>query len=109
MNTIDYENEVMRQLNDQEFYKRILSDPTRHASNLIRIVVQDAFIMDLISETLAGFLINKQPRVPIFYVLPKIHKGGFPPGATQLCVGILLLARTSFKTCSFFFKTSSGK
>lgn len=79
MNTIDYENEVFRQLNDPEFYKTIQKDPTGHISNLIKTVVQEVTIMGLISELLAKFLIYKQPRVPIFYILPRIHKAEFLP------------------------------
>lgn len=34
--------------------------------------------MDFINKDLSEFLIKPHPRVPIFYILPKIHKPGFP-------------------------------
>lgn len=35
--------------------------------------------MDYITKDLSDFLINEHPWVSVFYILPKVHKPGFPP------------------------------
>lgn len=36
LNTMDYEKEVFRQLEDSEYYESIFSNPPGHISNLIK-------------------------------------------------------------------------
>lgn len=75
----DYESEVTQQLNDVGSYKRIPKDPTSSIMNLIKVIVQVALSLDYINKVLCDILIQEHPRVPIFYLLPKVHKPGFPP------------------------------
>lgn len=42
-------------------------------------MVHEALSLDYISKELADFLIVSHSRVPLFYLLPKIHKPGLPP------------------------------
>lgn len=74
-----YRDEALRQLNDVSSYKKISFDPTRSILNLVRIMIHEALSLDYITKDLADFLLIEHPRVPLFYLLPKIHKPGFPP------------------------------
>lgn len=79
LNRTDYEAEVCRQLEDTTSYVKLQNDPTKAFTNSIRVLIQEGLALDYIDKTLSEFLINTHPRVPIFYVLPKVHKPGFPP------------------------------
>lgn len=78
LNRKDYESEVYRQLREETFYRKLQNYPTSHFSNLLRVVLQEALDLDYIDHDLMKFLYNEHPRTPVFYVLPKIHKPGFP-------------------------------
>lgn len=80
LDSVVYKQEIVRQLSDNNFYKKIDHDPTQTIQKLIRIVLSEALALDYINKDLFDFLYVEFPRVPIFYVLPKIHKPGFPPG-----------------------------
>lgn len=71
-------NEAYRKLGDTTSYMQMEQDPTRSIARLIKISVQEALALDYISKDLADFLVIDFPRIPTFYLLPKIHKPGFP-------------------------------
>lgn len=79
LDTDMYHNEVMRQLNDSSSYVKLTSDPTRSIMNLEKVTVHEALSLDFITKDISDYLINEHPRVPRFYLLPKIHKPDFPP------------------------------
>lgn len=81
LDSTTYREEALRQLNDTSSYVKISSDPTRFILNIVRIMVHKAFSLDYFTKDLADFLIVEHPTVPLFYLLPKIHKPSFPPGA----------------------------
>lgn len=74
---------------------------TAHIANLIKIMVEDALIMGLISQPLARFLISSPDCLFFIYFLRPI-RAVFHPRA-------ILPARTTFKICRFTFTTSSRK
>lgn len=75
----DYEFEVLRQLNDATAYVKLSGDPTKSFLNSLKVTIREGLALDYISKELSDFLINEYPRVRVFYVLPKVHKPGFPP------------------------------
>lgn len=74
-----YDQEVLRQLNDCNFYLKLEQEPTSQYQKQVRVVLSEGLALDQISKDLYDFLYVEYPRVPLFYVLPKIHKPGFPP------------------------------
>uniref|UniRef100_A0A803TIM4 Reverse transcriptase domain-containing protein n=1 Tax=Anolis carolinensis TaxID=28377 RepID=A0A803TIM4_ANOCA len=81
LNKRDYIKEVNLQLSNSKFYQPIATDPTKHIQSLIRVVCQEGLSMGFISSSTFKYLQNDFPRIPIFYILPKIHKGIIPlPG-----------------------------
>ena len=78
MNTKDYIKEGLRQLSDTNFYQELPRNPTQRTSAEIQRFL--AFIKDrnLLPKEHITFLTPKNPRTPLFYMLPKIHKPNNP-------------------------------
>ena len=69
-----YLDEANRQLSDLQFYKPLTSNPTTHIASIIQVVLNEGLSLSYISEKTYRFLLNKNPRIPIFHLLPKVHK-----------------------------------
>lgn len=92
LNKSDYDFELNRQRSMTDFYLKIDSDPSTHIQNIIDVVLKEAISLSYISESMAIFLYNDFLKVPILYILPKIHRPGFPPVGHPIiagCVGLL--------------------
>ncbi|XP_062833196.1 uncharacterized protein LOC134297981 [Anolis carolinensis] len=87
LNRIDYVKEVERHLSNTLFYKCIPQDPINKIKSLIRIVCTEGLSLGYISLQTYEFLQNQFPRTPVFYVLPKIHKGTIPPPGRPIVSG----------------------
>lgn len=74
----DNEAEAYRKLQDEKAYTKIQRDPMASIKYLIRIMVLEAMALKYINQELANFFINEYPRIPLFYLLPKMHKPRFP-------------------------------
>ena len=81
MDADKYRTEVLRQLNDEKFYKRLDHDPTKNNTDTIRKTVIALRTKGVINEKTAQDLIETKVKTPHFYTLPKIHKDpSNPPG-----------------------------
>ena len=78
MNRDYYIKEGLRQVSDHNHYKLLEEDPTQNYNNQIYQVLQQAVNLEIIDEKMKKKLYNKTPRIPNFYMLPKIHKTGNP-------------------------------
>ena len=78
MNREDYIKEGLRQLSDENHYEELNDDPTLNYNNQIHQTLQQAVNLEIIDEKMKKTLYNKTPRIPNFYMLPKIHKIGTP-------------------------------
>ena len=74
----DYINEAERQLMDESFYKTLPSDPTKLHNELINNVLENFNRQQLIDHKITNGLKVHDPRTPLFYLLPKLHKEGNP-------------------------------
>ena len=78
LNIGDYIAEAMRQLNNEEYYKRVEEDLTSQHEQLINQCISDLINnCDLDMDT-GQLLRPANSRTPIFYMLPKIHKPNKP-------------------------------
>ena len=74
----EYLNEAYRQLDNRSHYKPIHKDPTLQTAKEINLYI-DKLEKDKILDTdTAAYLKIRNPRTPLFYMLPKIHKEGNP-------------------------------
>ena len=78
MNKLDYIQEGLRQLNDTKFYKKIPKDTTNKLATDIQNFLQFLKTRKVLPVEHISFLTPKNPRTPIFYLLPKIHKRNNP-------------------------------
>lgn len=76
-----YIAEAHRQLTAPHTYLPLSKDPTNDLKRIIDTVLQEAVEEGTISSSTAQTLITRNPRVPVLYLLPKIHKDTKnPPG-----------------------------
>ena len=78
LNTGDYITEAMRQLNNEEYYKRLEEDLTSQHEQLINQCINDLIINGDLDMDTGQLLRSTNSRTPIFYMLPKIHKPNNP-------------------------------
>lgn len=76
LDTDIYKHEVRRQLDDEMLYRKIEQDPVQKQ---VRTVLSKGLALDFISKDLFEFMYIEYPRVPVFYIMPKIHKPELPP------------------------------
>ena len=74
----DYIKEGERQLTDQSFYKVLPSDPTKMHNELVQNVIESLQKKHLLEKKTAEYLKIHNPRTPLLYLLPKIHKENNP-------------------------------
>ncbi|CAJ0955405.1 unnamed protein product [Ranitomeya imitator] len=82
-----YRAEILSQLSNRDIYLPLTTDPTPRIRNKIAGVnsatefTTEALLTQVIDKKTKEFLINEFPIIPVFYVLPKIHKNlEKPPG-----------------------------
>ena len=78
MNRQDYLDECYRELNDQQFYKRVSIDPTEDVNKRVCFYLKRLPANSVINEETHRYLTPKVPKAGHFYILPKIHKPGNP-------------------------------
>ena len=78
MDKEDYIQEGLRQLSDHKFYETLENDPTQNYNNQIYQILHQVTNLDIIDDKMKKTLYNKTPRIPNFYMLPKIHKPNIP-------------------------------
>ena len=79
MNKYDFINKVYDLLNNEKHYAKITTDPTRDLITNINSFIETAVSHYHISKTTAKFITpTTDYRLPLFYILPKIHKKGIP-------------------------------
>ena len=69
----DYLKEAHKQLSDEEVYEEVTNDPSTLESTIFTALNKTRARGDLSADNLEYFL-NKDPKFPRFYLLPKIHK-----------------------------------
>ncbi|XP_040294482.1 zinc finger protein 436-like [Bufo bufo] len=79
MNTTDYVDEIYRQLNDENVYRRLPGDPKFEFLKKIRRVLDSAREEGVIDDKLHSFLYVERPRTPdeFFIQLHDYHDGEF--------------------------------
>ena len=76
-----YKAEILSQLSNEKFYKKLKSDPTVAFQKIVLLYLEEAKLKGWISKSEFDFLYNQHPIRPVFYTLPKLHKSlENPPG-----------------------------
>ena len=81
-----YLQEAYRQLNDSTYYTLVHHDPIGRLALEISSFISFLYHKQYVDYTTFGFLDPKATtRLPIFYLLPKIHKPGTPGSSGGSC------------------------
>lgn len=81
MDTTSYIGEAQNQLTDETVYQKLTSDPTMQFKEQLDKVIEEAYDVGLIDSDIKNVLIKDNPRTPILYLVPKVHKSlQSPPG-----------------------------
>lgn len=81
-----YVKMVLTILSDNEFYG--ILDPTDAFKGELEEILIMAFDQKLISKEECHYMPPKDPQIPTFYALPKIHKGLSPLKGCPVVAGI---------------------
>ena len=73
-----YINEANRQLSDKRNYKKLQKDPTLQHNNLVNDIIDRFKKENVLFKKLADGLKSVIPKIPKFYISPKIHKENNP-------------------------------
>lgn len=99
-----YQHEILSQLQNSRFYKKLPSDPTSHYQSEVFSFLENAKTQGWISQSDFNFLYCQHPIRPVFYTLPKIHKRLIdPPGRPIVAQTNSLLSPLS-QYVDFFIK-----
>ena len=78
MDVKDYVSEVNRQLDDEQFYKKLTNDPTQVYVECINTTIERFKEEGVITDKIAEGLKTDEPKTSKFYLNPKIHKKNNP-------------------------------
>ncbi|XP_060073403.1 uncharacterized protein LOC132553191 [Ylistrum balloti] len=78
MDKTDYINEAHRQLYNPANYRRLKKDQNPEIVKKVNQFLKFVRERNLLDPEITQYLTPKNPRTPIFYLLPKIHKPGNP-------------------------------
>ena len=74
----DYIKEAVRQLSNENHYRKLEKDPTSSYTAEIEKVVGKMYLNRVIEKNVKDFLIPNSPRISRLYLLPKLHEPGIP-------------------------------
>ena len=79
MNKTDYVKECLKQLHNEKYYAPQRFDLTTRHKSIVYDTILDMVQNEEIHQKTFEYLNDGGLRTPIFYTLPKIHKGTTPP------------------------------
>ena len=87
MNLHDYIREALRQLQDTNYYQKLPRSTTLVNHEIVSNIVKSMYEAGEIGKKCYRYLTEFEPRTSRFYLLPKIHKGKFPPPGRPIISG----------------------
>ena len=94
----------MRQLRNCEYYVPLQSNPIPQLQTELTELLTHAKNEDWITQHEYDFLLCKQPRIPAFYLLPKVHKNPLNPPGRPIISGNESLTEPLSKFIDFHIK-----
>ncbi|KAJ1160350.1 hypothetical protein NDU88_000852 [Pleurodeles waltl] len=99
-----YRDECNRLLGNTRHYKRLSRDPTIDVQEEITFLVSKGKENNWITDYESSYLIQTNPKIPYFYILPKVHKGKIPPPGRPIVSGIGSALEPLSKFVDFFLQ-----
>lgn len=88
LNKTDYIIESHKILSDTIYYRPLEKDPTPIFHKSYTDLINKAFDNTILNKKERDFLSIRNPTMPIFYYLPKIHKNETSPPGRPIIAGI---------------------
>ena len=94
----DYVSEGLKQLGDRDSYREINKETIKETNEIYWDMLKEWLDRDLLEVEEFQFLKNLYPKIPIMYLIPKIHKNPLsPPGRPIIsAMGSLLESTSSY-------------
>lgn len=100
----DYIKEALRQLQNCEYYQPLKFDPAEKIKTELMEILTFAKTEEWITQNEFEFLWSKEPRIPTFYMLPKIHKNLENPPGRPIISGNESITEPASKFVDYFIK-----
>lgn len=104
MDTSYYITEAQRQLGNDVYYEQLSMNPIELMKSELRAILSKAKDSNWISDKEFSFLMNENPQMPCFYMLPKIHKNLEHPEGRPIISGNGSLTEPSSQFVDYFIK-----
>uniref|UniRef100_A0A8C5PYS7 Reverse transcriptase n=1 Tax=Leptobrachium leishanense TaxID=445787 RepID=A0A8C5PYS7_9ANUR len=88
MDKVAYDQEALRQLNDDTTYRLLPSNPTQNIKTELSNLLNKGSDAGIIDKQELKYLNPSFPKIPVFYLLPKIHKDPIHPPGRPIISGI---------------------
>lgn len=89
-------------LSNRSWYRQIAASSTNRYINEYKLLIGDAYHMDLIDQDTHAYLDTKFPRTAPFFALPKLHKNIHAPPGRPIVSGIGSLTENASRLIDFF-------
>ncbi|CAH2283313.1 Hypothetical predicted protein, partial [Pelobates cultripes] len=83
-----YMEEIYRQLEDSSTYQELQDNPLNKNVELYQTFLNKGLEKGILNQKEFEFLNVKFPKIPVFYVLPKVHKNADNPPGRPIVSGI---------------------
>lgn len=100
-----YITEAKRQLDNSEYYQPLPSNPIDQIKRGLGQILLQAKTEDWITQKEHDFLLSNSPRIPCFYMLPKIHKDLSNPPGRPIISGNESVTEPASKYVDFYIKS----
>lgn len=99
-----YNNEILRILSDTNTYSSLPSDPTSDFKRELRVLIEKGYDLGILDKKEREYLVPLAPRLPVMYILPKIHKTLTNPPGRPIISGIDSVTSRVGKYIDFFLQ-----
>ncbi len=97
-------SQAMRQLDNREYYEPLLSNPIEQMKTELMEILSHAKNEEWISQKEHDSLFCNSPRIPSFYMLPKVHKNLENPPGRPIISGNGSITEPASQFVDFFIK-----
>ncbi|KAM4705146.1 integrin beta-8 [Rhinophrynus dorsalis] len=88
LNSVDYQNEALRQLSEESTYEVLRCNPTSLFRPKLLKLVHRGVSLGIVSSEEATFLLPEHIIIPVFHYLPKVHMSLDHPPGRPIVLGI---------------------
>lgn len=88
MDRPQYTEMCLKILSNKDWYAESTLEAFHLSNQKLLELILEAESLGTIDQNMKHFLINRHPLLPVFYVLPKLHKKTHPPPGRPIVSGV---------------------